>query len=58
MGHSQEEECTLFKITLQYLYEINYSPTERDYQFLRDNSRRLFTDDIRGFVQRFNERPI
>lgn len=45
MNHNQEEEQKLFNITLQYLYEITYQPTEKDYQFLRDNGSRLFTED-------------
>jgi len=45
MGHSQEEECKLFGITLEYLYDIEYKPTEKDYEFLRQNYKRLVTSD-------------
>lgn len=52
MGHSQEEECKLFLITLEYLYDIEYKPTEKDYEFLRQNYKRLVTPDTaRRIVQ-------
>lgn len=55
MGHSQEEECKLFLITLQYLYEIDYKPKTPDYDFLFQNGGRLFTEDTRRFIKRWLE---
>jgi len=50
MGHSQEEECKLFLITLKYLYDMKYQPCEKDYDFLNKNGRRLLTKEVIKFI--------
>lgn len=49
--HSQDEERSLFLITLKYLYSISYVPVNKDLEFLKKNHKRLVNEEISEWLR-------
>ena len=50
MCHSQQEEQKLFAITFKWVYNIMYKPKDIDILFIRDNYNRLFTNELKQWL--------
>lgn len=53
MCHNQEEERMLFLITLKFLLEMRYIPTEEDVKFITENEQRLIGDEAVHYLNSY-----